>query len=146
MEPIVRIMRRTAWLICACLALSATAAVAASPLVGDFDGDGRRDHATFERQDPSTLRVWLSATRTTAILQARSPILALAARDLDGDHRDELIASGASGLQIWSRSRDRFATLHPRRHASPWVGRQGRHTVDDGSESCPAAVFTDGPQ
>lgn len=132
-------MRRAVWLACVSLVLAATSAFAA-PVVGDFDGDGQRDRATFSRREPSVLRVWLSTTHTVAILHARSPILALAARDLDGDRRDELIASGASGLQIWTRPHQEFAPLHPRHRFPAELASEAGHTVDEGPRQYPAAV------
>jgi hypothetical protein len=48
------------------LLVGAIGASAASSVIADFDGDSRPDRAELSRREPSTVRVWLSATRITS--------------------------------------------------------------------------------
>lgn len=143
MPALAQLIRRTFWLACVCLVLAASPALAGPSVVADFDGDGQRDHATLERHEPSVLRVWLSTTQTISILHTSSPILGMAARDLDGDRRDELIADVSSGLEVWTARRKGFQPFHPRPELPRAVGSPTQGAVDDGSRDAPPAVLPD---
>lgn len=133
---LLRLAARTVLLLaCFCATTtSARAATALSPVSVDLDGDGRRDVATLDHQDPSLLQVWLSTTDTTSVLRARVPIVRIAVTDLDGDHTPELIAAGAGpGLQVWTHRRSRlhhFQTA-PRRALVVDLAAPHRRSVDD---------------
>jgi hypothetical protein len=104
------------WALCACLLLLSRAAAAAEPSLSvDFDGDGRHDTVKLDRYRPSVLRIWLSASGTTQVLVSRRPVHHVAATDLDGDHRPELIASDSQlRLQIWTPRARGFRRYQPR--------------------------------
>lgn len=126
-------LRRASWLICACLLLLPHSAIAAEPsLAIDFDGDGWRDHVTLDRQEPTLLHVWLSASNTTEVIRNRVPLMRVSAVDIDGDHQPELIASDQElRIQVWSRTHKGF---HPRRPRPiiPTAGKRPTgHRVDD---------------
>jgi hypothetical protein len=125
-----------------CLLVGPSAAHAAQrSVVADFDGDGYRDHATLDDLEPSLLHVWLSATRSTAVVRSRSPLFGIAARDLDGDRRAELIAGGrATGLQVWTSRHATFSRFQPRPVPPGGLHPPVRHKVDDAPEPMPAAV------
>ena len=102
----VHLLRRALWLACAATIGFAPCAVAAERLLSaDFDGDGRHDRVAIDRRDPSLLRVWLSATGATELIRNARPLLRVAAIDLDGDRRPELIATDTSvaGLHVWKK-------------------------------------------
>jgi hypothetical protein len=143
MPALAQVIRRTFWLACLCLLVAAPRASAGPSVVADFDGDGQRDHATVERHEPSVLRVWLSTTRAILVLHATSPILGMAARDLDGDRRDELIAGVSSGLQVWTARRKGFKPLHPRPVQARAFRSPTRGTLAEGSRDAPPAVLPD---
>jgi hypothetical protein len=100
-------LRRALWLALVCALLAAPRAWASEPaLTADFDGDGYRDHATLDVQEPSVVRVWLSATKATNLIRTAEPLVAIAAADLDGDRHPELITSNrSSGLQVWTKKK-----------------------------------------
>jgi hypothetical protein len=133
MTGVAQLIRRASWLACVCLAVAAPRASAGPSVVADFDGDGQRDRVTLELPQSSVLRVWLSTTQTIAVLHSSSPILEVAARDLDGDRRDELIAGGSSGLQVWTARHKRFKPFHPREVPSRALTSSTGHRVDEGS-------------
>jgi hypothetical protein len=115
-------------------------------VVADFDGDGRHDRAELERRESSLLRVWLSTSRSTSIVRSSSPLLTIAASDLDGDGRHELIASGALGrLQVWTKRRHGFVPLHPKRQTSRASSGQAPRTVTDRSTDTSGAELPTGP-
>ena len=148
MLPLARLFRR-AGLVCLGLVLlvAAPVASAAGPAVtADFDGDGLCDRAELSLHEPSAIHVWLSGTQTTWIVRSSTPVLGLAARDLDGDRRDELIASGTSaGLQIWTDRRKGFAPFHVKRLARAPIVRPTRHSVDDGPLDAAADIDQTAP-
>ena len=132
---------------CVCL-LSAPRVVAAShhTVVGDFDGDGRHDHATLKRHAHSSeIRIWLSTTNETTVIHSPDRIGAIAARDLDGDHRDELIGRESLNLQIWSVREQGFHRLHPQKEdRAAWNGSSAPNRVEDPPDEEPAADATAG--
>jgi len=99
----VRLLRQFGWLAVVCALLAAPRAARADQSVfADFDGDGRRDEARVDELQRRTVNVWLSATQRSRVLRTARPILQLAAGDLDGDGRAELVAAGGDrGLVVW---------------------------------------------
>jgi hypothetical protein len=125
-----------------------TAHAAERSVVADFDGDGYHDRATLDGREPSVLRVWLSTTRTTAIVRSRSPLVGIAARDLDGDRRAELLAGAgapATGLQVWTRRHAAFSRFQPRPVPTATFSRPVRHNVHDAPGGLPLAVASAAP-
>jgi hypothetical protein len=114
----VQLLRRALWLACAAtIGFVPCAGAAERLLTADFDGDGRHDRVAIDRQDSSLLRVWLSATGATELIRNARPLLQVAAIDLDGDHRPELIATDTSvtGLRVWTKhARRGFRLYHAR--------------------------------
>jgi len=117
-RPLIRLLA-IVWGLCACLLLLPQAAAAGTSLVADFDGDGQNDSVGLDQRRPSVLRVWLSASGTTHVLVSKRPLRHVAADDLDGDRRPELIAGdGQSHLHIWTPRSKGFRSYHPR-HSLP---------------------------
>ena len=109
-------------------------------VIADFDGDGRHDRAELERRESSLLRVWLSTSHSTSVVRSSSPLLTIAASDLDGDGRHELIASGALGrLHVWTKRRHGFVPLRPKHEASRASSGQAPRTVTDRSRDTSGA-------
>jgi len=134
------------WALCACLfllPLAAGASGAAEPsLAVDFDGDGRHDTVRLDRHRPSVLRIWLSASDTTQVLVSRRPLSHVAATDLDGDHRPELIASDSqSRLHIWTPRARGFRRYQPR-HSIPKALTSPTRPRVDGRNREPEEVLT----
>jgi hypothetical protein len=101
-------------LTCAALLLCATRAFASGRVFGDFDGDGIRDYGSVSAQDPTIVRVWLSSTKRVALIHSREPVLQLAAADMDGDSRSDLVARVRSSLRVWVRKDGRFRAYRVR--------------------------------
>jgi len=120
-------------LACLCVLVGAGLASASTPFViADFDGDGHVDRADLTGGDQSAVRVWLSATGRTAVLRSAAPVLEMAARDLDGDRRAELIVSStSSGLHIWKKRGKGFRSVHPKPVAPGVLSAPSRHRVND---------------
>src|SRR5262245_1206456 len=99
----VRLLRQFGWLaVVGGLLAAPRAARADQSVFADFDGDGRCDEARLDDVHRRTVNVWLSATQRSRVLRAARPILQLAAGDLDGDGRAELLAAGLDrGLVVW---------------------------------------------
>ena len=120
-------VRSALWIACACVLLCAPSAAAADrSLRADLDGDGHTDQVSINRSEPSVLHVWLSTTGTTHLIRSPRALLRIAATDVDGDHRPELIATEASAseLRVWKRDGPRrgFEAYTPPRapdHAAP---------------------------
>jgi hypothetical protein len=140
-------LRRLLWAFCVCALLAPHAARAAEPSVlADFDGDGQRDHAILDRLEPSILRVWLSTTRSTAIVRSQMPIAGIAARDLDGDRRAELIAGGVStGLQVWTKQHKVFVPFQRRPVMPGTLDRPLRHNIDTQDGDSAVAITSAAP-
>ena len=102
-------------------------------LTADFDGDGRHDCATLDPREPSLLRVWLSATNSTLLIRSNAPLVDIAATDLDGDRRAELIArDNSAALRVWTHKRAGFHTFRPQRSQQPGLAVTHHRRVDDG--------------
>jgi hypothetical protein len=103
---------------CVCAVLCAANAYAASPtVVADLDGDGHGDHVSFDANEPSVVRIWLSATGSVHIIRSAQPLRAITAVDLNGDHRSELIATTqSSGLHVWTKARRDGFRAYRRKH------------------------------
>jgi hypothetical protein len=98
----------------------------------DFDGDGRRDHVSLDATEPSVVRIWLSATKSTQIIRSSQPLLAVTAVDLNGDRRAELVATTrSSGLHIWTKAHKGFRTYARRHPPTRSFGPQDRRTFND---------------
>lgn len=126
----------------ACVWLGGTAAQATeSSITADFDGDGQDDRVTVDFGEPSVLHVWLSTTGTTSTVHSAAPVLQIVARDLDGDHRAELIGrDSAAGLHIWTNKRKGFRSFRPHRVVPGALGRATHHRWDDGPTSDTSVV------
>ena len=137
-------LRAVLWLACTCLVLCGHVVAAGElSLSGDLDGDGKRDRVTFDRSEPCVLKVWLSAGGTTWTVRSQTPIVRVVVKDLDGDHRAELIARGkAPGLLVWTtRKHKGFRAYRPRRNTAPSMSRSSRHAFrEDGAGSTSDAV------
>jgi hypothetical protein len=100
-------------------------------LAVDFDGDGRRDSVKLDQSRPSVLRVWLSASDTTQVLVSRRPLHRVAATDLDGDHRPELIATDSqSRIHVWTPRDKGFHRYHSHRVIPHGLSAAGQKRVD----------------
>jgi hypothetical protein len=131
---------RALWLAILCALLLPVPAAAQKTSI-DLDGDGRRDHWHRDHREPTVLHVWLSATGTTQTIRARTPLVRVVARDLDGDHQPELIASDTqSQIHVWTRSRSVFQSYHPRRVAPAGLRQRPRRNIDDSDRDAEAAV------
>jgi hypothetical protein len=120
------------WALCASLLLLPHTAVAGEPsLTVDFDGDGQHDSVRLDQDRPSVLRIWLSASDTTQVLVSRGPLHRVAATDLDGDHRPELIASDSeSRLHVWTHRARGFRRYQPRQAIPPGLASAPVRRVD----------------
>ena len=123
------------------------AAAGGNRLSADFDGDGRYDLAALSLGDAvPSVQVWLSTTRAVTVLRIEAPVLAIAAADLDGDRRAELIAGDStSGLHVWTLRDRAFERIKPRRKTSTGLSRRTEHGVDDQSDRGLAAVQAPSP-
>lgn len=127
---------------------SAQAYAATTGTFADFDGDGNRDRVTLDAAEPSIVRVWLSATRSTQIIRSAQPLRAITAADLNGDHRAELIATTrSSGLHVWTKARSGFRTYHRKRPDSRNFHPPDRRTIneDENDAAVMAAAAKPGP-
>jgi hypothetical protein len=115
-------------------------------LSGDFDGDGRRDWAAVDRDDPRLLHVYLSNTRQTTIIRSRTPIRALAAANLDGDQRQELVVRvGRSGLRVWKRGDSHFRRIRAFRPFAAGLTLPGKRLNAGLVEELPALASGSAP-
>jgi hypothetical protein len=140
-------LRRLTWALCVCVLLPHAGAQAAErSVLADFDGDGQHDRATLDHREPSVLRIYLSATNSTAVVRSQVPIAGIAALDLDGDRRAELIAGGASsGLQVWTTHRKGFRAFRPQTVTPEALGPPLRHNVEQGAGDAPVAITSAPP-
>lgn len=147
MRRILTAARNVPLIVCACVLILAQAAAAADQnVVADFDGDGRRDNATLDQRGPSSvIRVWLSSTRAVAIIGSPTPIMGIVARDLDGDHRDELVGAATTRLKVWTLLGHGFRRVQPREAGSGLFALPNRHHTDDGAEGAPDGLVAPSP-
>lgn len=141
MHTIARVIRGLLLLTWASVVPGVPLVSAATPsLIADFDGDGKHDRVELDRRDPSALRIWLSATRSTSVVRSPTPILVIAARDLDHDRRDELIATGASTrLHVWTKRHKGFAAVRPKHTTAVPLLTSTGHSVEHAPPETPAA-------
>jgi hypothetical protein len=135
--------RRVLWMACACLLLLPYVVAAAEPALAiDFDGDGRHDRVLIDTQQPSVLRVWLSGSDTLQVLYSHVPLQNVAATDLDGDHRPELIARDSQAhIQVWTPHRRGFRKYRPRHSVPHELTTPTQRRVEDGNGE-PAGVLS----
>jgi hypothetical protein len=134
MPRVIPFLRRVLWLTCTCALVLVPRVGSTEPAVyADFDGDGRHDSVTFDRNERAVLRVWLSRTGTTDVIRSQGPLLRVIATDLDGDRRPELVANCTStGLHVWKiTGRNRFRSYSPRRSLPKATIRSSGKTLDD---------------
>ena len=139
------IMRRVFWMVCACaLLLPRLTAAAPSLAIGfDLDGDGRGDQVVLDRDKPLVLHVWLSKSGTTQVIRSSVPILQIAAADLDGDRRPELIARDSdSQLHVWKRKRTGFQSYHRRQAAVSPLDQRGCRSIESKEAEPPGEAST----
>jgi hypothetical protein len=143
MHRISRTLRHAVQLVCVCALLVAPRAEASGRAVlADFDGDGHGDRASLDARDPSIVRIWFSATRTTQIIRSAQPLRDISAVDLNGDRYPELVASNRSpGLQVWVKAHKGFR--HYRRNgpfSSRDIAPPNRRRVDDDADRFAPAI------
>jgi hypothetical protein len=120
---------------------SAQAYAATTASFGDFDGDGYRDRFSIDAAEPSIVRVWLSATRSTHIIHSAQPLRAVIAADLNGDHRAELIAATrSSGLHVWTKASSGFRIYHRKRPDPRTFHRPDRRSINDDDDDAAGTV------
>jgi hypothetical protein len=116
-------------------------AAADQRLAVDVDGDGRSDRVTVEVGEPFVINVWLSESGRTYVLRSRQPLAQIVVRDLDGDHRPELIASDqAARIHVWRRHESGFRRFHPRSILPSAFSGRDRRGVDDTDDERPSAI------
>ncbi len=139
--------RNVPLIVCACLLIIVQVAAAADRhVIADFDGDGQHDNATLDQQGlASVIRVWLSSTRAVATIGTATPIIGIAARDLDGDHRDELVGAGTTRLNVWTLLESGFQRVQPRKAGTGLVVPPNRRHTDEGAEGAPDGIVSPTP-
>jgi hypothetical protein len=142
-----RVARRILWIAFTCLLVTRVAAAAGNRLSADFDGDGRYDLAALLQGGAvPSVQVWLSTTRAVTVVRIEAPVSAIAAADLDGDRRAELIAGGATmSLHVWTLRDRAFERIEPRRTRTGGLSRRTEHGVDDQGDQALAAVPASSP-
>lgn len=109
----------------------------AGDLHADFDRDGVSDRVTIDPASTKLLHIWLSTTQTERELRTSRPVYGMAALDLDGDGRPELVVADAQAtLHVWRHSDNgRMRLVHP--HAAPPQrdARDGANLHEDPTQS-----------
>jgi hypothetical protein len=139
---LVMTVRRALRLVCVAVALFAPDVASAElPVAADFDGDGRNDAVTFDRTEPSVLRVWLTRTGTSAVIRSQRPLVGAIAADLDGDHRPELIVRDVfSRLHIWTRDSKQGFRKHAPQRPPQTTRRPSSRSIDGDQPDSPEAL------
>ena len=90
-----------------------------------------RVRALHNGSEPSVIQIWLSKSSRTAIVRTRTAVSAIAATDLDGDRRAELVTADATTrLQIWTKRRGGFRTVRVHR-TRPGIQHVPRHRTGE---------------
>jgi hypothetical protein len=120
---------------------------AAAEFYADLDHDGIRDIVSIESVPQTGLRVWLSKSNSTLILRTRRQITHIAASDIDGDGRIDLVASDSSSrVHVWHRTtRGQLRVTRPRRASRPDTVSSRRHVRGAGEEGPLATLDENGP-
>ena len=128
------------------LVCSAPAYANTTGTFADFDGDGHGDRVTIDAAEPSIVRIWLSATRSTHVIHSAQPLQAITTADLNGDHRAEVIASTRlSGLHVWTKSQSGFRAYRRQRSNARHFDRQDRHTINDQDDDAAGTIASAKP-
>jgi len=134
-------LRSVLWITCVSAILLPRPAAADQRLAVDVDGDGRSDRVTVEVGEPFVIKVWLSESGRTFVLRSREPLAQIVARDLDGDHRPELIASDQDArIHVWRRHESGFRRFRPRSVLPSAFSGRDRRGVDDRDADLPSAI------
>src|SRR5262245_14127859 len=135
-------IRRALRLVCFAATLFAPGTASADlPVAADFDGDGRNDAVTFDRTEPSVLRVWLTRTGTSEVIRSNRPLVGAIAADLDGDHRPELIVRDVfSHLHIWKRDIKQGFRRHTPPRPPQTTRRPTGRSIDGDQSDAPEAL------
>jgi hypothetical protein len=128
---------------CAVLLMGGRQASASSRIVADFDGDGIGDHGAVSQHDPTVVRVWLSSTHRMALIHSREPVLSLAAADVDGDSRADLVARMKSAVRVWVRKNGRFHAYRVRNHSFASRFTRTRNRAGNADPLCAELNATD---
>jgi hypothetical protein len=147
MRVLARVLRSPLWLALVWLLGGAHVAAAADAwVVADFDGDGHRDRAALDHVDPSVLRVWLSTTRSIALIRSPAPVVGIGARDLDGDRRDELlVGTRTSRIQVFTTRRHGLTPFRPWHARKGALARTSRYSLEDPPDDAPVPVGPEAP-
>jgi len=142
-----RVAREILWIACTCLLVARVATAGNKRLSADFDGDGRYDEAALLQGDAvPSVQVWLSTTRAVTVFRMEARVSAIAAADLDGDRRAELIAAGSTTtLHVWTLRHGAFDRIKPRYMPARGLSRRTEHGVNDQADRAPAAVEAPSP-
>jgi hypothetical protein len=119
-------------------------AAAADELYADLDHDGVRDVVSVQSVPRTGLLVWLSKSNSTLILRTRRLITHIAASDIDGDGRIDLVASdSAARVTVWHRTnRGHLRVTHPRRTIRPDT-MSGSGRLHGAGDEAPVAALDD---
>jgi len=142
-----RLLRWTLAAVVSLAGIWAPRAAAAAEFYADLDYDGVRDVVSIQTVPRTGLRVWLSKSNSTLILRTRRVITHIAASDIDGDGRIDLVASdSAARVTVWHRTnRGHLRVTHPRRVTRPDTMSRSRRVHGAGDEAPVAALDDSGP-
>jgi hypothetical protein len=111
--------RLAGWVALVASVLAVPGIAGAETVFADVDRDGIRDVLSVLGASRSTLQVWISSTQQFRKLHTTRPIYRVAAVDVDGDGRPEIVASDTSAkLHIWRQGKNgRLHRVRARRSA-----------------------------